>query len=120
MQPCGSRFPDVCCTERAPIYAIRAAIGVLPLGSSHRRSGDRRGAILTVCCEYPPVGGGGATACQALAEALVRAGHRIDVVTSGMRGLAPFEEQNGVRIHRVRGLRRSGRHSLTWPGRRRG
>ncbi len=71
-----------------------------------RRSGSGRWKILTLCCEYPPVGGGGATACQGLAEGLVRAGHRVDVVTSGMEGLARFEELNGVRIHRVRGLRR--------------
>ena len=67
--------------------------------------------LLTLCCEYPPVGGGGATACQGLAEALVRAGHEVDVVTSGMRGLVRFEEHNGVRIHRVGGIRRQRHHS---------
>ena len=67
--------------------------------------------ILTLCCEYPPVGGGGATACQGLAEALVRAGHEVDVVTSGMPSLARFEEHNGVRIHRVGGLRRHRHYS---------
>ena len=67
--------------------------------------------ILTLCCEYPPVGGGGATACQGLAEALVRAGHEVDVVTSAMRALARFEDQNGVRIHRVGGIRRQRHHS---------
>ena len=60
-----------------------------------RRSGSGRWKILTLCCEYPPVGGGGATACQGLAEGLVRAGHRVDVVTSGMEGVARFEELNG-------------------------
>ena len=25
--------------------------------------------LITLCCEYPPIGGGGATACEVLAEA---------------------------------------------------
>lgn len=62
--------------------------------------------VLTICHEYPPIGGGGATACSVLAEALVRAGDRVDVVTSGMPGLAACELRNGVRIHRVRCVRR--------------
>jgi glycosyltransferase involved in cell wall biosynthesis len=67
--------------------------------------------ILTISCEYPPIGGGGATACQGLAEALVRAGHEVVVVTSRMHGLASFEERNGVQIHRVGGIRQRQHHS---------
>lgn len=62
--------------------------------------------ILCVCYEYPPVGGGGATACQGLSEALVHAGHEVDVVTSGMKDLPVEEERNGVRIYRVACVRR--------------
>ncbi|MGK7866339.1 glycosyltransferase family 4 protein [Falsiroseomonas sp. E2-1-a20] len=68
--------------------------------------------ILTLNYEYPPVGGGGATACQALAEALVKAGHEVEVVTSGMAGLPALEVIRGVRIHRFACLRRH-RHSST-------
>ncbi|MEM7021679.1 MAG: glycosyltransferase family 4 protein [Pseudomonadota bacterium] len=57
--------------------------------------------ILTLSYEYPPVGGGGATVCQGLAESLVDLGHQIDVVTSAMDGLPDHEEQNGVNIYRV-------------------
>jgi glycosyltransferase involved in cell wall biosynthesis len=67
--------------------------------------------ILTISCEYPPIGGGGATACQGLAEALVRASHEVVVVTSRMHGLSSFEERNGVQIHRVGGIRRRQHHS---------
>ncbi|WP_119459248.1 glycosyltransferase family 4 protein [Rhodospirillaceae bacterium SYSU D60014] len=70
--------------------------------------------ILSVCYEYPPVGGGGATVCQGTAEAFVKAGHEVDVVTSGMKDLPPFEERNGVGIHRVRCIRLH-RHYSTAP-----
>lgn len=62
--------------------------------------------ILTMSHEYPPVGGGGATFCQVASEAFVRAGHRVDVVTSKMSDLASYEERNGVFIHRVPCVRR--------------
>ena len=70
--------------------------------------------LLTLCCEYPPIGGGGATACEVLAEALASRGHEVDVVTSGDRGLLWREERRGVRIHRATCLRRS-RHYSTAP-----
>ena len=81
-----------------------------PAGAAPER-GAAGWKILTLCCEYPPVGGGGATACQGLAEALARRGHEVDVVTAGMRGLPSFEQQNGVRIHRVGGIRRRPHYS---------
>ena len=62
--------------------------------------------ILVICYEYPPVGGGGATFCEACCEALVQSGHEVDVVTSGMADLPTFEQRNGVDIHRVRCFRR--------------
>jgi glycosyltransferase involved in cell wall biosynthesis len=69
--------------------------------------------ILTICHEYPPVGGGGATACRILAEALVRAGHVVDVVTSGMRDLPRLEVSSGVTIHRTACVRRLRHYSTT-------
>lgn len=62
--------------------------------------------ILTLSCEYPPIGGGGATAARVQAEALVRAGHEVDVLTAGMPGLAPCETIGGVHVFRVPGWRR--------------
>jgi glycosyltransferase involved in cell wall biosynthesis len=70
--------------------------------------------ILCMNYEYPPIGGGGGTACRGLCEALARNGHEIDIVTSHMRGL-PFEEAgDGIRLHRVRCIRRH-RHYVTTP-----
>ncbi|MEK0083993.1 glycosyltransferase family 4 protein [Benzoatithermus flavus] len=62
--------------------------------------------ILTICYEYPPVGGGGGVVCQGVAQALVGAGHEVHVVTSGMRDLPACAEDRGVKIHRVPCVRR--------------
>lgn len=62
--------------------------------------------ILTICYEYPPVGGGGGVVCQGVAQALVGAGHEVEVVTSGMRDLPPLQEDGGVLVHRVPCVRR--------------
>jgi hypothetical protein len=74
--------------------------------------GDRA-RILTLTCEYPPVGGGGATAGQVLAEALADAGHTVDVLTARMTGLAAEEAIGGVRVLRVRGWRRQRHYSTS-------
>jgi glycosyltransferase involved in cell wall biosynthesis len=70
--------------------------------------------LLVLNYEYPPIGGGGGVVSQGLAEALVKIGYRIDLVTSGMRGLPNFEVVHGVRIHRVKCIRRF-RHYVTLP-----
>lgn len=61
--------------------------------------------ILTLCYEYPPIGGGGGVVCQGVAQALVRAGHTVDVVTSKMKHLPSYELDEGVGVHRVRCVR---------------
>lgn len=61
--------------------------------------------ILCINYEYPPIGGGGASACKGLVETLVKQGHEVDLVTSGMKGLPQYEEINGVHIHRVNCIR---------------
>lgn len=70
--------------------------------------------VLTVCYEYPPLGGGGAPACEGLCEALVAAGHEVDVVTSAYDGLPARERRGGVEIHRT-ACRRRHRHYTTVP-----
>jgi glycosyltransferase involved in cell wall biosynthesis len=62
--------------------------------------------ILCICYEYPPIGGGGAPACQGVCESLVRQGHQVDVVTSAMRDLSDFEVRRGVQLYRVPCVRR--------------
>lgn len=70
--------------------------------------------ILCINYEYPPIGGGGASACKGLAEALVQQGHEVDLVTSGMKNLPEYEEVNGVHVYRVKCIRRH-KHFATTP-----
>lgn len=62
--------------------------------------------ILCLSYEYPPVGGGGSPICKGLAESLVALGHEVDVVTSAMPDLPQRDTVGGVRIYRVRCVRR--------------
>lgn len=70
--------------------------------------------ILTLTYEYPPLGGGGARVAQGLARAFVRAGHEVDIVTMGRRGLPRETVDEGVRIRRVRCIRTRDDRSYAW------
>ena len=70
--------------------------------------------ILCLNYEYPPLGGGGAAVSKGLAEELVKAGHEVDLVTSGMKGLPAREIIGGIDIHRVRCLRRHRHYTTTF------
>jgi glycosyltransferase involved in cell wall biosynthesis len=61
--------------------------------------------------EYPPIGGGSATACQQIARNFVERGHRVVVLTSGIGSLFGTTNENGVTIVRVRALRKSAHQS---------
>jgi glycosyltransferase involved in cell wall biosynthesis len=63
--------------------------------------------ILIVNYEYPPTGGGAATASEAIAKELVKQGHAVFVLTGSGKGLPAFYEENGIAIHRVASLRRA-------------
>ncbi len=63
--------------------------------------------ILTLCYEFPPIGGGGSRVVAGLSAELVRAGHSVDLVTMRFRGQPREEVVNGARVYRVRCLRRS-------------
>ena len=67
--------------------------------------------ILCISYEYPPIGGGGATVCKQIAETLVRNGHKVDVVTSGIPDLPEKEVIDGVAVHRVPCIRRNTNHA---------
>jgi glycosyltransferase involved in cell wall biosynthesis len=62
--------------------------------------------ILTLCYEFPPLGGGGSRVTHGLARELVRLGHEVTVVTMGYRDLPRLESVDGIEVHRVPGLRR--------------
>jgi glycosyltransferase involved in cell wall biosynthesis len=56
--------------------------------------------------EYPPIGGGSATACQQIAQVLCKRGHEVTVLTSGIGSLHGTIVEDGVTIIRLRTLRK--------------
>jgi glycosyltransferase involved in cell wall biosynthesis len=62
--------------------------------------------ILLLNYEFPPLGGGAATASAQIARHMTRAGARVVVLTSHMRGLPRVEKQQGYIVKRVPALRR--------------
>jgi glycosyltransferase involved in cell wall biosynthesis len=63
--------------------------------------------ILSLCYEFPPIGGGGARVVHGLSRELVRLGHEVDVVTMGRDGLARRQDVDGVQVHRAPCVRRA-------------
>jgi glycosyltransferase involved in cell wall biosynthesis len=63
--------------------------------------------ILLINYEYPPVGGGAATATEAIAKALVDLGHRVVVLTGRFKDLPEVSEVEGIAVHRIPSLRRA-------------
>ena len=63
--------------------------------------------ILTLCYEFPPIGGGGSRVVAGLSGELVRLGHSVDVVTMRYADQPRLEVRQGARVHRVACIRRS-------------
>lgn len=61
--------------------------------------------LLLVNYEYPPVGGGAATATRALASELTNDGHSVVVLTGAVSGLPPETPIKGVTVYRLRHFR---------------
>lgn len=57
--------------------------------------------ILTICYEYPPLGGGGAKVVAGLTAELARAGDTIDLVTMWMPGLRFRESRDNFNLIRI-------------------
>jgi glycosyltransferase involved in cell wall biosynthesis len=57
--------------------------------------------------EYPPIGGGSATACQEVARTFAERGHHVVVLTAGIGSLHGTSVEDGVTIVRIRALRKS-------------
>ncbi len=57
--------------------------------------------ILIINHEFPPVGGGAATACAAMAACLIKARNKVEILTSAFRGLAKEETRDGYSIRRI-------------------
>lgn len=62
--------------------------------------------ILVVSHEFPPIGGGGANACFCLTSEYAKLGHNVTVVTSSYMEWQGEKQEHGVRIIRVRALRK--------------
>lgn len=70
--------------------------------------------ILVLNYEYPPIGGGGGIVSKYICEKAVENGHNVDVITMAFEKLPNEEEINGVKIHRVKCLRKSMRVCHPW------
>jgi glycosyltransferase involved in cell wall biosynthesis len=62
--------------------------------------------ILILNSEYPPIGGGAGNASAHVADQLEKLGHGVTIVTSRFGSLPHREEEAGVTIYRIPGLRR--------------
>jgi len=62
--------------------------------------------ILLINYEYPPIGGGAATASFHIARQLASMGHRMVVLTSGFSRRLGWEMEDGVSVFRCRALRK--------------
>ena len=67
--------------------------------------------IITLCYEFPPIGGGGSKVVRGLSSALVAEGHAVDLVTTRFGGAAAFEVVDGIQVSRVLAPRHSIDHS---------
>jgi glycosyltransferase involved in cell wall biosynthesis len=56
--------------------------------------------------EYPPIGGGSATACEQIARVLSKRGHNVTVLSSGIGSLLGTRVEDGVTVVRIRTLRK--------------
>lgn len=68
--------------------------------------GGRPGSlrVTLISDAYPPVIGGATRAAQQLGRQLTRRGHRVTVLTAWQRDLPAHEDDEGVEVHRLRGL----------------
>src|ERR1700732_1328263 len=62
---------------------------------------------LLINYEFPPLGGGAATASKYLGAALCRRGNRVVVLTSAYKGLSEVSEEEGMTVIRLPALRTS-------------
>jgi glycosyltransferase involved in cell wall biosynthesis len=83
-----------------------------PGQTKHHSSTLRLGVrFLFINYEYPPIGGGSATACQQIARVFAKHGHRVVILTAGIGSLLGTVEEDGVTVIRVRALRKSAHQS---------
>ncbi|MEO7317966.1 MAG: glycosyltransferase family 4 protein, partial [Chthoniobacteraceae bacterium] len=62
--------------------------------------------ILTLCYEYPPLGGGAGRVAKSVAEGLAARGHEVRFQTGGMKHLPKIECVGGVQVYRTNSFRK--------------
>lgn len=72
--------------------------------------------ITFVSNAYLPVVGGAEIYLRNVAEGLVKRGHEVSVVCGNEIGKSGFEEINGVKVHRLDGIKFVFRRAYFWPG----
>ncbi len=70
--------------------------------------------ILTLCYEWPPVGGGGGQAAKDVAEVLVKRGYRVRVQTIRLGAMPRRQLENSVEVFRTWGFRRRADRCTPW------
>lgn len=70
--------------------------------------------ILVLNYEFPPLGGGAASVSKDISIQLSRKGHDVTVVTMGYQDLPEYEEVQGVKIYRLKCLRRKKSSCMPW------
>ena len=63
--------------------------------------------ILILNYEFPPMGGGAGHASSQIAKELAAKGHHVEVLTSGLAGQAKEELIDGIKVYRVKSVRKS-------------
>ncbi|MDD3140279.1 MAG: glycosyltransferase family 4 protein [Lachnospiraceae bacterium] len=66
--------------------------------------------IIVISHEYPPIGGGGANACEYLSQGYANKGHQVTILTVWFWGQKEFEQINGVEIYRIKSKRKNAEH----------
>lgn len=75
---------------------------------------SKKKKILVLNYEFPPIGGGGSYVSYEIGKKLVDEGHSVDVVTMSFKSLPSFEKVDGMKIYRVKSLRRKRESCQPW------
>lgn len=67
--------------------------------------------LLLINYEYPPIGGGAATATCHIARELLQQGHQVAVLTANYQKLSGWADEEGIKVYRCWALRKSPSHS---------
>lgn len=70
--------------------------------------------ILVLNYEFPPIGGGAGVVSYDISKRLVEAGHQVTVVTMAYSDLPRYEECDGIKVYRVKCIRKKKAVCYPW------